>query len=104
MGNLPVNRLRESRLFRVSGVEFCGPFYVSYRIRGKRPVKMYVAVFVCFSSKAVHLELVTDLWTEAFLNVLKRFIGRRGLPETLFSDNATDYAAERGVQKHFIPP
>lgn len=128
MGNLPADRLREGRPFRVCGVDFCGPFYVSYRIRGRPPVKMYVAVFVCFASKAVHLDLVTDLSTDAFLNVFKRFIGRRGLPETIYSDNATNFvgasnvlrelqtafqhnearlvnfAAERGVQWMFIPP
>lgn len=48
-------------------------------------------VFVCFAVKAVHLEVVSDLTTEAFLPALKRFIGRRGLPVKLFSDNATNF-------------
>lgn len=97
-------------------------------MRGIPPVKAYVAVFVCFTSKAVHLELVVDLSTDAFLNVFKRFAGRRGLPEKIYSDNATnfvgasnvlkdlqtafekqkeelqDYAAVRGVEWIFIPP
>lgn len=71
MGNLPADRLREGRPFRVCGVDFCGPCFVSYRLRGRPPVKAYVAVFVCFTSKAVYLELVVNLSTESFLNVLK---------------------------------
>ncbi|XP_043062730.1 uncharacterized protein LOC122319470 [Drosophila yakuba] len=116
------------RPFLVCGVDFCGPFYVSLKIRGRPPIKTYVAVFVCFSSKAVHLELVVDLSTDSFLSVFKRFVGRRGLPEKVYSDNATNfvgacnvlkelseafhrsrdelsgYAAQSGVEWCFIPP
>ncbi|XP_043862236.1 uncharacterized protein LOC122756484 [Drosophila santomea] len=128
MGNLPADRVRIERPFLVCGVDFCGPFYVSLKVRGRPPIKTYVAVFVCFSSKAVHLELVVDLSTDSFLSVFKRFVGRRGLPEKVYSDNATNfvgacnvlkelseafhrsrdelsgYAAQRGVEWCLIPP
>jgi len=63
MGNFPVDRVRQARPFLICGVDFCGPFCVSLKLRGKPPIKTYVAVFVCFSSKAVHLELAVDLST-----------------------------------------
>lgn len=91
MGNLPADRFKAQRPFLISGVDFCGPFYISYRIRGKAPYKVYVAIFVCFSSKAVHIELVSDLSTNTFLLCLKRFIGRRGIPQRLYCDNATNF-------------
>ncbi|XP_065372316.1 uncharacterized protein LOC135964147 [Calliphora vicina] len=91
MGNLPADRFKAQRPFLVSGVDFCGPFYTSYRIRGKAPYKTYVAIFVCFSSKAIHVELVSDLSTNTFLLCLKRFIGRRGIPQRLYCDNATNF-------------
>ncbi|XP_061387580.1 uncharacterized protein LOC133322632 [Musca vetustissima] len=91
MGNLPVDRLRAQRPFLVTGVDFCGPFMTSYRIRGKSPYKTYIAVFVCFSSKATHLELVSDLSANNFILCLKRFVGRRGIPQKLFCDNATNF-------------
>lgn len=50
-----------------------------------------MAVFVCFASKAVHLEAVSDLSSEAFVAALKRFIGRRGLPQNIFCDNAMNF-------------
>jgi len=47
-------------------------------------------MFVCLVVKAVRIEVVTDLSTEAFLAALKRFSGRRGLPTDIYCDNATN--------------
>jgi hypothetical protein len=46
------------------------------------PIKAYICVFVSFSVKAAHLELVSDLTTEAFITSLRRFIVRRGKQST----------------------
>ena len=43
--------------------------------------------------RATHLELVEDQTTEAFLRAFRRFIGRRGVPETIISDNAKTFKA-----------
>jgi len=48
---------------------------VHYKIRGKKPHKVYLASFCCFTTKAVRLEVVSDLTTQAFLAALKRFNG-----------------------------
>jgi len=54
-----------------------------------------VAVFVCFATKAIHLELITDLRTDTFLASLQRFIGRRSMPHCIYSNNGTNLV---GVQ------
>lgn len=59
-------------------VDFYGPFYIHHLVRGKPPTKMYIAMFVCFSVKDVHMELVSDLSTQSFIWVLKRFLATRG--------------------------
>ena len=41
-------------------------------------------------TKAVHIEVVTSLNTEAFLAALRRFIASRGKPKTIYSDNGTN--------------
>lgn len=52
--------------------------------------------------KAVHLELVTDLSTAAFLATLDRFVARRGIPCDLFSDCGTAYVgAARQLKELF---
>ncbi|GFV44310.1 uncharacterized protein TNCV_4129781 [Trichonephila clavipes] len=43
------------------------------------------------ASKAVHLEIVSDLTTDAFLATLKRFVARRGKCATISSDNAKSF-------------
>ena len=93
MGNLPVERLNPSRPFARCAVDFCGPVNTYLRIRGKVPYKTYIAVFVCLATKAVHIEVVSDLSTDAFIAALKRLIGRRGLPTDIFCDNATNFVA-----------
>ena len=69
-------------------MEFAGPFNlkISY-IRIANVIKGYAAVFVCFSIKAELLETCSELSTEAFLATFARFVGRRCLPKTMFSDN-----------------
>ena len=59
--------------------------------RSKVITKGYIAIFVCFVTKAVHIEVVTSLTTEAFLAALRRFIARREKPRTLYSDNGTNF-------------
>ena len=43
------------------------------------------------SVKAVHIELVSELTTKAFLACLRRFIARRGKPRVVWSDNGTNF-------------
>ena len=41
--------------------------------------------------KAVHIEIVEDVTTEAFIGSLRRFVSRRGVPENVYSDNGTNF-------------
>jgi len=92
MGDIPKDKFGCSRPFANSGVDYCGPFWIKERkYRNRTKIKVYVSIFVCFSSKAVHLELVSDLTTEAFIAALKRFFSRRGKANLMLSDNATTF-------------
>lgn len=52
--------------------------------------------------KAVHMEVVSELTTDAFLSAFKRFISRRGRPASVCSDNGTNFVgASRGLEKLF---
>jgi len=92
MVDLPAERLESNRAFKKCGVDYAGPISIKTSLRRNAAVlKGYICVFVCFSTRAVHIELVADLTTKAFLNILKRFIGRRGVCSDIFSDNATNF-------------
>jgi len=92
MGELPSHRVQPSRPFLTTGIDYAGP--ISLRLgtpRSKTITKGYIAIFVCFATKAVHIEVVTSLTTEAFLAALRRSIARRGKPRTIYSDNGTNF-------------
>lgn len=72
-------------------VDFCGPLFTTLKIRGRPPVKTYIAVFVCFTSEAVNFELTTDLSSDIFIFGLKRFIARRGISRTVPCDNRMNF-------------
>jgi transposase InsO family protein len=59
--------------------------------RSKIITKGYIAIFVCFVTRAVHIEVVTSLTTEAFLAALRHFIPQRGKPRTVYSDNGNNF-------------
>ena len=92
LGQLPVERNTPGSVFDKVGVDYAGPVLIKYGyVRKPTIVKAYICVFVSLSVKAVHLELVTDLTSEAFIACLKRFISRRGLPSLMWSDNGTNF-------------
>ncbi|XP_033361819.1 uncharacterized protein LOC117240071 [Bombus vosnesenskii] len=101
MGDLPEARITESRPFTNVGIDYCGPFYIKERRdRNRRKIKTYAAIFVCLATKAVHIELVSDLTTDAFLAALRRFISRRGHCATILTDNGTNFVgANRELQE-----
>ncbi|CAG5003707.1 unnamed protein product [Parnassius apollo] len=101
MGDLPPPRVTPSRPFTHTGVDFTGHVEVkANKGRGIKTMKAYVAVFVCLCTKALHLELVSDLSTVAFLNALKRMCARRGKPRHIYSDNGTNFVgAARALEK-----
>lgn len=92
MGNLPKDRLTPAPPFQITGTDYAGPFNLKDRKgRGAKISKCYVCLFVCFTTKAIHIELVSDLSTEAFVLALRRFAGRRGMPLKIYSDNGLNF-------------
>ena len=83
-------RIQSAQPFEYTGVDFTGTMYV--RDRGHEN-KMYVCLFKCAVSRAVHLEIVTDLSVATFLQAFRCFSGRKSLPKILISDNASTYMA-----------
>lgn len=92
MGNLPKERVQLEFPFLETGTDYAGPILIADRKgRGCRLIKSYICVFVCLATRAVHLELVSDLTKHAFIAALNRFIARRGKPRTIYSDNGTTF-------------
>ena len=90
MGDLPEEKITPSPPFTYTGVDFTGAFTVE-DFQTKEIFKCYMALFVCFSTKAIHLELVSSLSTPACTAALRRFVARRGAPIRIYPDNGTNF-------------
>ncbi|XP_038215213.1 uncharacterized protein LOC119834785 [Zerene cesonia] len=130
MGQLPVSRVTAHRPFLRSGVDYAGPISIrTTKGRGHHATKGYICLFICMATRAIHLEVVSDMTSETFLAAFKRFVARRGHVTELWSDNGTtfvgsarelknllqaerstvtedilDYLSCVGTTWHFIPP
>ncbi|XP_075265366.1 uncharacterized protein LOC142357699 [Convolutriloba macropyga] len=94
MRDLPAEWIIESFAFQFTGMDYCGPFYT--KDSSQKLKKSYAAIFIYFSTKAIHLEPVENLTKEDCLDTLKRFTGRRGTPQAIYSDNSTTFIGARG--------
>lgn len=122
MAPLPVERVNSSHPFQFVGLDYFGPFMCKVR---RTRVKRYGCIFVCLTTRALHIECVNSLETASFLCAFSRFISRRGVPDKVYSDNATNFqgaqeelkkvvrsldvaanqfSLSKGIQWHFHPP
>ncbi|GFY31697.1 integrase catalytic domain-containing protein [Trichonephila clavipes] len=129
MGNLPYERVNMAHPFSVTDLDLGGPYFVAYKNQRKDILnKIYVCVCICLVTRAIHLEILSDLTSDAIIATLKRFMSRRGKCSKIFTDNATNfvgansqlkvfyktlnfpdqnlaaYFAEEGIEWNFIPP
>lgn len=92
MAALPKYRVQQIKPFAITGVDYAGPITIkSHRGRNSRSELAYICLFVCTNTKAIHLELSSDLSTETFLLALTRFTSRRGPVSEIHSDNGTNF-------------
>ena len=93
MANLPEKRVEEVAPFTHTGVDLFGPFSVhegkSTR-RNNSTKNEYAVIFVCFVSRAIHVEPCPSLDASSFRNALERFMSIRGTCRTLRSDNGSN--------------
>ncbi|XP_029163298.1 uncharacterized protein LOC114934751 [Nylanderia fulva] len=93
MGDLPSARVnRAARPFSHTGVDYAGPILLrSAPGRGHKSHKAYIALFVCLTTKTIHLEIVTDYTSATFIAAYHRFVSRRDLPQRMYCDNGTTF-------------
>lgn len=128
MAELPGERVQVGKPFLHTGVDYAGPFELRMISRKGENVrrKCWIAIFVCFKTRAVHIDVVTELSAVAFIACFERFVARRGRCEKMFSDNGTcfvgtekelrralehwteketlEHLSNRGTEWHFMSP
>ena len=97
---LPSFRVQENPPFVNTGVDYAGPLFVKEKEKDACKQKVWISLFTCCVTRAVHLELVNDLTSHAFIKCFKRFTARRGVPALVVSDNGTTFkGASKILQK-----
>lgn len=97
MADLPLDRVELAPPFTYCGVDCFGPFLIK---EGRKELKRYGVLFICFTSRAIHLEIANSLDTDSFINALRRFVSLRGPIRQLRSDRGTNFmSAERELRE-----
>lgn len=96
MADLPRECMETTPPFTYCGMDCFGPLCVH---EGRRELKRYGLLFTCLCSRAVHIELLDDMTTDAFINVLCAFIALRGNVRQLQSDQGTNFV---GARREFL--
>lgn len=92
-GQLPKDRLTPYvRPFTSTGLDFFGPVAVTV---GRRREKRWVALFTCLATRAVHLEISTDLSADACMLCVRNLCHLRGTPSRIRCDNGTNFVGAR---------
>lgn len=96
MAPLVPSRVIGGEMFTVVSIDYAGPFEAKRWVdRCKTMVKIYVCVFRCMATRAIHLEVVYGLTTDDFIDAYQRFAARRGHCRKIISDNATTFVSAK---------
>ena len=97
MANLPSNRVNPAPVFAETGLDVMGHFLV--KMNGRADHKVWIAVFTCFVSRAVHVELLFNMSADAMVNAIIRFAARRPGIRRFTSDCGTNLVGANNILK-----
>jgi len=103
MADLPRSRVTECHPLSRVGIDYAGPLQMKeHRLRKARQYKVYVAVFVCFLVKAVHLEIVSDLSTDPLIACAQSVCRTSWSSRDIYSDCGTNFVGVAAQLKNLI--
>ena len=89
MVDFPKERLTgTNHPFQNNGIDCFGPFEVKFL---QKTVKYWCSLYTCLTIRAVQIEVVDELDTDACMMAITRFIARRGRPHKFISDKGTKF-------------
>ena len=95
---LPDFRMKCREPFSMTGIDYTGALTV--RSESRQTGKVYIILFTCPVSRAIHIELVNNLSCHSFLLAFCKFCNRRAFPSLVLSDNATTFVAAAGFLRN----
>ncbi|XP_067947596.1 uncharacterized protein [Watersipora subatra] len=107
MAALPEARVTAQPPFTAVGVDCFGPFTVKER---RTELKRYGLMVTCLASRAIHIEVLDDLSSSAFINGLRNVIAIRGPIRVVHCDRGTNFVgaiseiSEKGTLEFKLNP
>ena len=105
MATLPYQRVKPNECWVHCGVDFVGPIHykkVSLDDESFEVCKVWITLWTCAVSRAVHLEFVDSMSMVAFIMALRRFMARRGCPSVTYCDNAKQFRRTPKELRRFV--
>lgn len=84
----PNYRVQRNVAFEYSSVDMFGPLTIQ---EGKELMSVHGLIFVCMTTRAIHIEILDSENTTDFLLAFKRFISRKNVCKQILSDNAIQF-------------
>ena len=92
MVGLKVERCTEALPFIYCGVDMVCPYLIKEWISH---LKRYGVLFTCFTCRTIHIVVTYALDTNFFILTLRRFMIRRDVVRSIWSDNGTNFVGIR---------
>ncbi|CAH2312774.1 uncharacterized protein LOC109964879 [Pelobates cultripes] len=99
MSKFPEERVEVSSPFTYYGMDCFGSFIPK---QSHKEYKRYGLIFTCFSSRAVHIEMLEDLSTDSCINALRCFISLRGAIRQPYCDQGTNFIGAKNELKEAL--
>lgn len=88
---LPEKRVTPGEVFITTGVDLAGPLFL------KNKSKVWIVLYTCAVYRCVVLDLVDSLDAPTFIRSLQRFVSTHGRPNTIYSDNGTNFVGAENL-------
>ncbi|KAK6031210.1 hypothetical protein OSTOST_02650 [Ostertagia ostertagi] len=87
----PQERVKQPHYpFYNCAIDYAGPFKATIN---EEEVKVWIALFTCINTRAIHVDAAKSLSANCFLQILRRFISTHGCPHWILSDNASAFTS-----------
>ena len=93
MAPIPRNRLLPSPPFYIISLDLTGPVLIKDTVKQRSKKKVWIVVYNCAATRALHLDLTEDYGTDSILQSIRRFTAIRGCPAEIQSDQGSQLIA-----------
>ena len=89
MAPLPKIRLAMAPVFYVTSLDLIGPILIKDSVKQKTTKKVWIVIYDCITTRALHLDLTENYGTDSILQSIRRFTAIRGCPSEFRSDQGS---------------